>query len=149
MHRKGLHMKKILLASHGFLAKGLKDTLRIFLGETDDITAVCAYIDDTDNYIKEIEMFIQQAEENGQYVICTDIYGGSVNQKVIEYLTKSNKKIPVVSGMNLPIVLSIAVSDTPCDRKYLESIFEQCNLQYVDIQNLQGVNGGSEDEFFG
>ena len=38
-------MKRILLTSHGRLASGLKDTLEFFLGQSEMIAAVDAYVD--------------------------------------------------------------------------------------------------------
>ena len=39
-------MNKILLASHGYLAQGMKSSLEILMGTNDRIECLCAYIDD-------------------------------------------------------------------------------------------------------
>lgn len=36
---------QVVLASHGRLAEGMKDTLGIILGELPDLTTLCAYVD--------------------------------------------------------------------------------------------------------
>ena len=41
-------MNKILLASHGYLAQGMKSSLEILMGTNDRIECLCAYIDDDD-----------------------------------------------------------------------------------------------------
>ena len=39
-------MNKILLASHGYLAQGMKSSLEILMGTNDRIECLCAYVDD-------------------------------------------------------------------------------------------------------
>ena len=41
-------MRKIVLLSHGGMAKGLLNTLSIFTANIDQITAISAYVDDCD-----------------------------------------------------------------------------------------------------
>ena len=41
-------MRKIVLLSHGGMAKGLLNTLSIFTANIDHITAISAYVDDCD-----------------------------------------------------------------------------------------------------
>ena len=103
-------MKHILLASHGRLALGMKDTVEFFLGKSDSIVAVSAYLDSSDAYLQEIKDFVDAATAEDS-VIFTDIYGGSVNQQVTTIVLESKKEIPIISSMNLPIIMSVALSD--------------------------------------
>ena len=41
-------MKKILVVSHGYLADGIKSSVGILTGNQDLITAVNAYVDESD-----------------------------------------------------------------------------------------------------
>lgn len=139
-------MKKILLASHGYLAKGLDNSLRIFIGDSADITVSCAYVDETQEYLDIIKKFIKENNNDGQTVIFTDIYGGSVNTKVIEILAEEKKDIPLIANMNLPLVLSIAVS--PDDIKE-EIVDEYANEAIAKIVKLEKKNTeDDEDDFF-
>ena len=69
-------MKHILLASHGRLALGMKDTVEFFLGKSDSIVAVSAYLDSSDAYLQEIKDFVDAATAEDS-VIFTDIYGAN------------------------------------------------------------------------
>lgn len=138
-------MKKILLASHGKMAAGLKNTLEIFLGPTDSITAVCAYLDSSDNYIYEIESFIQSAHDDA--IIFTDINGGSVNQKVVQLVLASNKDIPVITSMNLPIVLSIALLEEEMTEEKLNELIKDCTPLLTDLHGIKH-EGDDLSEFF-
>lgn len=137
-------MKKILLASHGRLAFGLKDTLEIFLGPSESIVAVGAYIDSTDRHVKEIQTFIDSQDQEDS-VIFTDIYGGSVNQLVTELVVTSNKNIPIITSMNLPMVLSVALSEEPITAEYVSKLAKDCIPSLVSLQ-CESEEGGL-DEF--
>lgn len=140
------NMKKILLASHGKLASGLKSTLEFFLGESENLFAVNAYIDSSDDYLQEIKKFIDSVTED-EAVIFTDIYGGSVNQQVTTLVIDSGKNIPIITSMNLPIVLSIALSEEKVTSELLDSMVAECAPKYVSIQTTV-EEGDEEDDFF-
>ena len=138
-------MKHILLASHGRLALGMKDTVEFFLGKSDSIVAVSAYLDSSDAYLQEIKDFVDAATAEDS-VIFTDIYGGSVNQQVTTIVLESKKEIPIISSMNLPIIMSVALSDEKVTLKYVESLMEECQPKLVTFE--QQEQGDEEDEFF-
>ena len=140
-------MKRILLASHGRLAFGLKDSLEFFLGKSDLIVAVGAYIDSTDNYIQEIQQFIDSAEDDDA-VIFTDIYGGSVNQQVTRMVLAANKKIPIITSMNMPIVLSVALSEEKMTSTVINRLCVDCIPKMV-VLPINEEKQGDVDEFFG
>ena len=142
-------MKDILIASHGRLAEGLKNTLSIFSGDLSRVKVSCAYVDDSIDYLNTIKEFIANSED-GNSVIFTDIYGGSVNTQIIEEIVKSQKDIPVVAGMNLPLVLSILVSDEKITIDYLKHVAEECKPNVVEIElkpNDEVSKGDEEDDF--
>lgn len=138
------NMKRILLTSHGRFALGLKESLEIFLGESDWIIGVGAYIDSTDTYLKEIQTFVDEAVE-GESVIFTDIYGGSVNQQVTQMVIASKKKIPIVTSMNLPIVLSVALSEEALVSESINRMVDDCVPKVVTILKEEE---GDIDAFF-
>lgn len=140
-------MKRILLASHGRLAFGLKDSLEFFLGKSDLIVAVGAYIDSTDNYIQEIQQFIDSAEDDDA-VIFTDIYGGSVNQQVTRMVLAANKKIPIITSMNMPIVLSVALSEEKMTQTVINRLCVDC-IPKIVVLPINEEKQGDMDEFFG
>ncbi len=56
-------MKKILLISHGNLAKGMYETLQLFVPQIDNVTYITAYVGETDPKI-ELETFWNSVQEN-------------------------------------------------------------------------------------
>jgi len=145
-------MKKILLASHGLMAEGISNTLKIFIGECDNIYTVCAYVNQGSEFLQELQKFINSSENDGNTIIFTDIYGGSITQKIIELLIKAGKDIPVVAGANLPLVLSAALSTEKFTKENLQKSFEECKFVLVNLQQEEQFKGepreDSENDFF-
>ncbi|HCM88325.1 MULTISPECIES: PTS sugar transporter subunit IIA [Vagococcus] len=99
--------RNYLIATHGELAKGIQSSLNILAGKGDDVTVINAYMTDED-YTPVIVDFIKGINENEQGVIFTDLFGGSVNQKVVtEVVTAGREDIFILSNVNLAIILSI------------------------------------------
>lgn len=137
--------RKILLASHGRLAQGLKESAKFFLGESAAISAVCAYLDSSSDYLKDIAAFIDSAQE-GEAVIFTDILGGSVNQQVMCKVRESKKNIPIITSMNLPIVLSAALDSEALSEERLAALCGDCHPQAVRFEEAEEKEGDL-DEF--
>ena len=137
-------MRKILIASHGKMASGLKNTLEVFLGETDSIVAVDAYLDSSDDYLVKIAEFVENADAKND-VIFTDIFGGSVNQQVVALVLRMKSKLQVVSSMNLPVILSLALTDGELTKDIIIAATMECIPKLVEI-NFD--NSDDEGDFF-
>lgn len=124
-------MNKILIASHGHLASGIQSSLEILTGMGKQVSVIDAYVDDHD-YIPDIKKFIEDL--NGQTgVIFTDLIGGSVNQKVMLEVA-SHENVFVVTRMNLPIVLSLALATDKITKESLQELIDQSQVQIVEIK---------------
>jgi mannose/fructose-specific phosphotransferase system component IIA len=96
-------MKKVLVASHGHLASGIRSSIGILTGMADMVEAVDCYVDDSD-FIPRIQAFIDSVGPEDEAIIFTDIYGGSVFQKVV-LMEPEKRGIVHVTGMNLGLVI--------------------------------------------
>lgn len=75
-------MIKILLASHGNLAAGMLSSLELILGKQENVEVLCAYVDGEDNVGPRVESFIKSIKENEQWIVFTDLFGGSINNEL-------------------------------------------------------------------
>ena len=71
-------MRTVILASHGHLASGMKNTVEMILGEQEALKAFDAYTTPECNVHDTLEAMLRQAD--GECVIVTDVLGGSVNK---------------------------------------------------------------------
>ena len=98
---------KLLLISHGNLAKEVFNVLNMITGSTENVSYMTLpYGVDLEAYKSEI---IKHIEESDQILILADLFGGSpfmIASKI--YGTgKYNDKMAIVTGMNLPMVLEV------------------------------------------
>ena len=122
-------MNKILIASHGHLASGVQSSLEILTGMGNKVTVIDAYVDDHD-YVPDIKKFIDELD--GQTgIIFTDLFGGSVNQKVMLEVA-DHENVFVITGTNLPIVLSVVLENEAITKTKLEELIAASQVQLVE-----------------
>ena len=69
-------MNKILLASHGYLAQGMKSSLEILMGTNDRIECLCAYIDDDTRDVSAlIDAWMESKDPADSWFVVTAIFG--------------------------------------------------------------------------
>lgn len=104
-------MRTILLASHSYLAKGMKDTVEMILGKQDNLDILCAYMEEDFDIQTEIKKRLIPKNSNQEQIIITDVFGGSVNNEFVTAIGQRNQtNIHLVSGMNLGLIMSLITS---------------------------------------
>lgn len=139
-------MRKIILASHHLMAHGLKDTIQYVMPDLDQIETICAYMDNQP-VEKQFKDVLGNINEQDEYLIFTDMLGGSVNQEAIKYLNYPN--VYVVTGMSLPIVLSVVLTLKACDQideTLIRSAIEDAKGQIVYVNDMMKNVGVDEDD---
>ena len=136
-------MKKILIATHGNLASGAKSTLEFLVGNIVDITCIDAYVDPDENLIDILENYFSKIDADDEVIVFTDIKGGSVNQKIIQYIMKPN--IFLITGFNLPILLELAIMDKKITVENLEEMIDICKNQ-LELIKID-MKRESDDDF--
>lgn len=132
-------MKKIVIATHGKLAKGFANTLEILGIELTDIMVMNFYCgeDSTQTQVKECFEALQEQE---QLIVCTDIQFGSVNQMFLKEASRHpNKDVNILTGVNLPLLLEIATSQEPLSKQALLDMVHKASSQLtlVDLEELK------------
>lgn len=105
-------MNQIILASHGGLAAGAKDTLEMVLGDVSNVHVVSLARDDKEPITNKVEAMIATFNADDTVYVLTDMLGSSVNNNMVE-LSKNGTKFTVVSGFNIPLALTLAMSPVP------------------------------------
>ncbi|MFR3878094.1 MAG: PTS mannose/fructose/sorbose transporter subunit IIAB [Collinsella sp.] len=97
-------MNQIILASHGGLAAGAKDTLEMVLGDVSNVHVVSLARDDKEPITDKVDAMIATFNADDTVYVLTDMLGSSVNNNMVE-LSKNGTKFTVVSGFNIPLAL--------------------------------------------
>ena len=77
---------KILVIGHGRFAEGVKSAAQIIVGDLSEVTFMNTYVDDIDFHVELDKYF----SNNTNILVLTDLFGGSVNQAIMQYITKEN-----------------------------------------------------------
>lgn len=120
-------MRKILIATHGIYAEGIKSAAEFILGPQPDITTICAYTGDI-ALKDQLEEYFGGCIPEDEVLILTDIYGGSVNQACMEYMKRPDTHL--ITGINLALLLQImTLEETACDKATLLKLVEEAKEQ--------------------
>lgn len=115
---------KLILASHGELAKGMKHSAQMIVGSlVDQVEVYCLYPGmNPEDYAEEMRSRIEADDE--QYLFVCDILGGSVHTALSQLL--DNERVSICSGMNLNLILSLVIGvQTELDNNAINNILEE------------------------
>lgn len=139
-------MKKILIATHGMLAEGLKSSIKVLAGDGFSIQTINAYTDECQgDYTKQIQDFLSSLTSADEGVIFTDLLSGSVNQKVCQLCIPKPSYLHIITGTNLMCVLAVLLETRPLTQEVLKEIVDNSTVSLVDFNmNIQNDN---DDDF--
>lgn len=138
-------MVKIFLSSHGHFASGIKSSCSILLGETDNLTVFDAYVDES-SVQQHLDEFYQTVKANDQVLLCSDLYGGSVNQVMYTYLVRPNTRL--IAGVNLAFIMSVLVEGDTISDERLDEILNESKEAFRRVELDISIEDEKSDEFF-
>ena len=114
-------MRKILIATHGEFAGGLKQTMDFVLGGNEKVGVLSAYT------TPDFDMDREAAAD--ELIVMTDVLGGSVANAFSGHI--SHPGVYVLAGVNAPMLLAMV--------PMLESAMD---TQELITQGIQAARGG-------
>lgn len=134
---------QVVLASHGRLAEGMKDTLGIILGELPDLTTLCAYVDPDITLAQQVKDVLARKVPGEEMLVVTDLFGGSVNNEFMAALAEND--FTLVCGMNMPLLVEI-LSDAP-DLAAVRAAVDSCRDSIMVCNDLLDVGQDCGEDF--
>ena len=131
-------MNQIILASHGGLAAGAKDTLEMVLGDVSNVHVVSLARDDKEPITSKVEALIATFNADDAVYVLTDMLGSSVNNNVVE-LSRKGTAFTVISGFNIPLALTLAMSPAPVKGVELAALINEARGGLVNPNAPQEV----------
>ena len=116
----------------------------MILGPTNNIYALSAYRDEDEPIEKQMQRFIKKQGTKNLFIL-TDILGGSVNNEMLTLL-KENPEIHLITGMNLPLVVSIATQVGEMSASDLHTIITESQNSLIDCSRLLQTSGKGGDD---
>lgn len=124
-------MKQILIATHGKMASGIRYTAELIVGQLAEITTIDAYVTPEDNVEEQFKEFFEQHKKD-RIIVFTDLMGGSVNQKLMEYAKQEN--VTLVTGTNLPVLMQVMLADDDVSEEEIEAYIEEARGELQMVQ---------------
>ena len=128
-------MNRIILASHGGLSAGMKDTVQMILGEMPNLYALATLRDETEPITVAARRLLEGfAAEDAVYI-------------VTEMLTllPEYPAVHLICGMNASLVLTLASNDEALTQDELAECIADAKAQIIDC-NLLLKNAAQDEE---
>lgn len=125
-------MRKIVIATHSRMAAGLQETLTFIAGSQENVTTLTAYLTADYTIQSEIATLFNQLQDTDELIVVVDLLGGSVANAFSSEMTRDN--FYLISGVNLPLLLTLCLSTEKNTAKLVESAIEsgKNGIQYVN-----------------
>lgn len=110
-------MIRIVLASHGRLAEGMKGSVELIMGAGAPIDTICAYCDPNVALEDQIDGLLATIPERDGIIVVTDVFGGSVNNEFMKRVVSG--RFELISGMSMSLIIQLV--DLAEDKTLLET----------------------------
>ena len=137
-------MATIILASHGELSQGLKQTAAMIIGDHSNIYALSAFRDEDQPMTEQIQNILAKVDLADTYIL-TDILGGSVNNDLLR-VVQEHPDLELIAGMNLPLVITLATQVNRVSQEELADIIQESQQSIVNCKKLLVEATAEEDE---
>lgn len=116
------------------------------MGPSANLTVFDAYLDET-SVQQKLDAFYETVGPEDQVLLCSDLYGGSVNQAMYTYLERPNTRL--VAGVNMTFMMNVLGEEEGLTDERLDEILQESReyLRRVDLEPAESAAGEEEDFF--
>lgn len=97
-------MNKLIIATHGYMAKGIKSALAIIAGDVSKVIDINAFTEECPNLDQRVAELLSQYQDD-EILVLTDVYFGGVNQAFMR--AQRDRAFPLATGVNLPLAMEL------------------------------------------
>jgi fructoselysine and glucoselysine-specific PTS system IIA component len=127
--------RKFLIATHGQFASGVKSSLDIIIGQTENLFLIEAYVKENKGIESEMEAILNNIGERDELIIFTDLLGGSITNQVLR--STQGRNVHVVSGFNLALLIEVLMADAGIPAaEVIESAIANAKEQMAYVNKL-------------
>lgn len=140
------YLRKVILASHGELSKGMLNSVRMIIGEFGcPVETFSLYPGDSAlDYAHDLEKRAND-DLDTEYVVIADVLGGSVHTALMQTLKSNNIKL--FSGMNMSLVLEVIMSQEKIIDKKIAERFKKAAFDGITFMDENGIEEQESEEF--
>ena len=143
-------MRHFIISSHSHLAEGMVSALELIVGKIDNLSFYNAYTEeetgDNEHFKEKIMREINSIPKEDDIIIMTDMFGGSVNNELLELCKIKNCHL--VTGMNLLLVIGLCLGseEEPID-KQIHRLVEEAKTGIIYCNELNSDSEFENEEF--
>lgn len=144
--RKGNRMRQFIVASHAHFASGIVESIGLLSGERENVHALSMYVDGNEDLVKEAAAILDGFAADDEVVVCTDLFGGSVNNEFTK-IVQTRPRTYLVTNMNLPLLIQLLFSDESAPVEETIRTIVAADDTRVKFVNDLLVDNEEEEEF--
>lgn len=137
-------MYNLMIVTHGPLASALKETLKMFTGDVEDVYAVGLTESGVEEFKEKVSKAVEDCYEEGkELLVLVDLFGGTpFNISMLEIKSKY-KNVEIIAGVNLPLVIEASLSRSSTLSETIESLKESAKGA---VMGLEKATSSEDDE---
>jgi PTS system mannose-specific IIA component len=122
----------VVVVTHGELGKALVESCRMITGGLRRIVSVSVgTADDGEKVRREIADAVRQVEGEKGTLLLVDMFGGTPSNIGISFL--GQKKVEVVTGVNLPMMTKLAHLDPSLDLPAAAAVLRDYGREHIKV----------------
>lgn len=128
-------MVGIVVVTHGTMADGILDAAAMIVGDLTGVAAVTLKeMDAVEDLMERIRAAIEQVDTGDGTLVLVDLFGASpFNASARLLVGKEKSNLEVITGVNLPMVLEVAMQRSSEDLENLITIAEEAGTSGVRV----------------
>lgn len=127
-------MYKILLVSHGTIAKGFYDSMPMILGTQEDVSYICLNENSSVEYLQEqVENQILNVWKDHEVLVLADMMNGTPSRIAAQVLSQHACDGEVICGMNLHLLLEAYIRRAQSIKEVAESILDAGRPSFIKM----------------
>lgn len=139
-------MRQFIIASHAHFAAGINESVSLLSGERDNVRTLSMYVDGNNDLAAAAAKMLDETPEGDDLVVCTDLFGGSVNNEFTS-IVQRRPNTYLVTNMNLPLLIQLLFAEE--GRDTAEVIREVCAAEETRVKFVNDLlDGEDEDDEF-
>jgi PTS system mannose-specific IIA component len=121
----------VIIATHGEFGNALLDTLRMILGDIEGIESLSLLSEDSmETFMAKMDKALNQVDPNAAgALVLVDMLGGTPFNVSVQLAQK--RKIEVVTGVNLPMLIKVSSHRDEPDLKFLASEVQKTTRESI------------------
>ena len=139
-------MRQFIFASHAHFAQGIAESIEMLAGGRENVRALSLYVDGNNDLAAAAAKMLDETPEGDDLVVCTDLFGGSVNNEFTS-IVQRRPNTYLVTNMNLPLLIQLLFAEE--GRDTAEVIREICAADDTRVKFVNDLieDTGDDEEF--